>query len=78
MADRTFALYRDGVPQEPAIKDALAAAMVALIRLRGRAVAAAMFQAMAVGIGKGELGGPVEPPVKRGQPVDPEQTATTH
>ena len=59
--DRIFALYRNGQPQEAAIKAALAAAMVALVRLRGRADAAAIFQTMAVGIGSGRLGGPVEP-----------------
>ena len=76
--DRVFALYRDGQPQEAAIKDALAAAMVALVRLKGRRHAAALFQAMANGIESGKLGGPVEPQVERDQPAEPEQPTTTH
>ena len=76
--ERVFALYRDGQPQEAAIKETLAAAMVALVQLRGRAQAAALFQVMAVGIGSGRLGGPVEPQVERNQPADPEQPTTTH
>ena len=61
MTDDLFPLYRDGVPQEDKIKAALAAATVALVRLKGSQQAAMVFQSMAAEIRKGELGGPVKP-----------------
>ena len=50
-----------GKTHENEIKAALARIMVALVRLKGRRHAAHLFQAMAVAIDRGELGGPVEP-----------------
>ena len=59
----------DGKPQENEIKDALAGLIVSLVRLKGRRHAAHLFQAMAVAIDRGELGGPVEPQIDPHSPV---------
>ena len=61
MTDDLFPLYRDGVPQEALIKDALASVVVALVKLKGSQQAAMVFQSMAAEIRKGELGGPDKP-----------------